>query len=591
MEIFELATQTSYSIDLRRKAGEEAHTCPKCSESRKKKNLKCFSWNHDTKLGRCNHCEAGFAIKKVKDEFAKVYDKPKFNNRTELSKGLVDWFFARGISQQTLLDLKITEGDEWMPQIEKNTNTVQFNYFRHGELVNVKYRDARKNFKLAKNAELIFYNLDAIAASQECVICEGEIDAMSWIEAGYPFAISVPNGASKNAKLEYLDNCSEYFDNKTKIYLATDNDEAGKSLQEELARRLGYERCFKLDYGTLKDSNEYLVVQGKESLTSLLNASKEYPIKGVFTIDDIWGDIEDIYENGLPSGAKTGDNEMDKHIGFMPGELTMVTGIPGQGKSILLDQISLGLCINSDWRFAVCSPESHPMAFYYTRLIKRATGKKFSKANISPTELQEYREWIKDRYCMIKPDDGYNLDEILLTAKQLVLRMGINGLIIDPWNRIENSMPAGFNEGKWIIECLNKIIKFAQTAQVHVFLVAHPTKMPKTADGSNYIVPNLYSISGSAHFFNMTQNGMTIFRNYVTGKTELHIQKVKWEHLGKTGMIEYDYNVDNARFVGEGQDPYRNWISKHQPIIPESTHSAIQPNLAFESLIDSEIPF
>lgn len=579
MKIYEIKTQLFFDVDLRRNSGEEHSTCPKCSNERKKKNVKCFSWNHDKHVGRCSHCETTFVIKREMVE-QKIYARPKFNNRTELSEGLVNWFFKRQISQQTLLDFKITEGMEFMPQLSKEANTMQFNYFRNDELVNVKYRAHPKHFKMFKDAELIMYNINSIKDCGECIITEGEMDAMSWHEAGYKNVVSVPNGASKNQKLEFLDNCFEYFEGKTKIYLSTDNDESGRLLREELARRLGYDRCFKIDFGDFKDANDYLRGRTKESLISLLNDSKEYPIEGVFTIDDNWSDIEDIYNNGLPDGDKTGDFEFDRHLRFMPGELTMITGIPGHGKSIFLDQISLGLCLNSNWNFGICSPESHPMAFYFTRLIKRLVGRKFSKYNISIDDLKEAKDWVKDRYNLIMPKDGFSLDEVLIRAKQLVLRKGIKGLIIDPWNRIENNMPTGFNESKWIVACLIKIINFAQQTGVHVFLVAHPTKMMKDKDGENFIIPNLYNISGSAHFFNMTQNGLTVFKNDKTSKTEIHIQKVKWEHLGKVGVIEYVYNDENARFYPSHGLNAGNWL--HPNEIPYD-NPPVEPKIDLES--------
>lgn len=581
MIIVDVSTLSEYSIDPHRKSGEEVMVCPKCSHLRKKKTVKCFSWNNDKEVGRCAHCESSFALKSEKKMLEKTYFVPKFNNRTELSQKAIDWFFKRGISQQTIIDMKVTEGDEFMPQTGKPENTIQFNYFRNDKLVNTKFRDARKNFKLVKDAELILFNLDAIKDSDEMIICEGEIDAMSWHEAGYKFVVSVPNGAGKNQKLEWIDNCFEYLENKTKIYLSTDNDEPGLLLRDELARRFGYERCFKVSLIDCKDSNEYLTQHDKESLLNRLKLAEEYPMSGVFGIDDVWGDIMQIYDNGMPTGAKTGDRQFDEHLGCMPGELTVVTGIPGHGKSIYLDQISIGLCINSEWRFGVCSPESHPMSFYFTRLIKRLVGKGFSKYNIDLSELNLAKEWVKDRYHLIKPEEGYTLDSILNSAKILVARKGIKGLILDPWNRIENTKPSGMSDGEWIIQCLSKIISFAQKTGVHVFLVAHPTKMPKTADGSNYIVPNLYSISGSAHFFNMTQNGFTIFRNYVTGMTEVHFQKVKWEHLGKTGITEYLYNIDNARFYEAGSDPNINWLKPTEKIIENVYGREIQPNYAF----------
>lgn len=566
MKIYEIKTGLFYEITTSRTSGEEQMRCPKCSEERSKKNAKCFSWNHNKEVGHCQHCEANFVIKREQAE-RKQYTLPVFSNKTDLSEAAVKYFQGRSISQKTLIDMKITEGPEFMPQVSKMVNTVQFNYFRQGQLINTKFRDGAKNFKLVKDAELIFYNLDGIADTDTCIITEGEMDCLSWIEAGFTNVVSVPNGAAKSQKMEFLDNCYEYFEGKKKIYLSTDNDEPGRNLRDELARRIGIDRCYKIDFGELKDANEYLIYYGPDKLASLLDSALEFPLEGIYSIRETWEDIEDIYFNGMPQGAKTGDALVDEHIGFMPGELTIVTGIPGHGKSIYLDQLSIGLAINSGWKFGICSPESYPLAFYFTRLIKRILGKKFSKFNITLAQLQQVKTWLAERYFMIMPSQGYQIDEILSKARQLVLRKNINALILDPWNRLEKNIPPGMNESNFIVLCLTKMIEFAQKSGVHVFLVAHPTKMQKEKDGINFQIPNLYSISGSAHFFNVPHNGFTVFRNYQSQKTEVHIQKVKWEHLGKVGMIEYCYNTENARFDNVFTPDYTNWMeTKIMPV-------------------------
>lgn len=578
MKLFETKSKISYEVNFRQTSGNELLPCPACKDDRKKKNSKPFSWDHIKGCGICHHCEATFVIEKeMKPQ--NNYFKPIFNNNTDLSEKAVKYFQGRSISQDTLLKLKITEGPEWMPQTQKKENTIQFNYFREGNLVNTKYRDGAKNFKLIKDAELIFYNIDSIKNSEICIITEGEIDCLSWIEAGVENVVSVPNGAGKG-KLDYLDNCFSYFDNKTKIYLSTDNDEPGRILRDELARRLGIERCYKIDFGNLKDANEFLVYYGPEKLKALIETAKEFPMEGVYSINETWQDVEDIYLNGMPEGAKTGDVNIDGHIGFMPGELTIVTGIPGHGKSIYLDQLSIGLAIHSGWKFGICSPESYPLAFYFTRLIKRIIGKKFSRFNITLNQLEQVRSWLSERYFMIMPSQGYQIDEILSKARQLVLRKGINALILDPWNRLEKNIPGGMNESNYIVLCLTKMIEFAQKSGVHVFLVAHPTKMQKEKDGINFQVPNLYSISGSAHFFNVPHNGFTVFRNYTSQKTEVHIQKVKWEHLGKTGLIEYCYNEENSRFDDVIHSDYSNWMeTKINPKPRQSSMETVLNNL------------
>ena len=190
---------------------------------------------------------------------------PNKRSSNRLTVKLLNGFKSRGISQSTLTDLKVGEGSEYMPQTGKPENTIKFNYFMGGDLVNIKYRDGRKNFKLYKGAEKVFYNIDSIIGYEYCVIVEGEMDVLALHEAGITNAISVPNGATLNTNnLEYLDNCIDYFEDKEKIILAVDTDEAGQALQAELVRRLGSEVCYLASFDDCKDANEYLIKYGTE---------------------------------------------------------------------------------------------------------------------------------------------------------------------------------------------------------------------------------------------------------------------------------------------------------------------------------------
>ena len=187
-----------------------------------------------------------------------------------------------------------------MPQAGKEMNTVQFNYFRDGELINVKYRTGDKKFKMFKDGELIFYNVDAIHETDTAVITEGEIDTLSLYEAGIHNAVSVPNGASAGANnLQYLDNCTDYFEGKTSIILATDNDLPGVNLRNELASRLGVERCYRVSFKDCKDANEYLQKYGKEALAKVIEDREAFPVEGIFTARDLFDDLDLLYKEGL----------------------------------------------------------------------------------------------------------------------------------------------------------------------------------------------------------------------------------------------------------------------------------------------------
>ena len=131
--------------------GKAQGTCPLCSSSRKDKNKKaqCASYDWSRGLGTCHNCDQTFQLHTFQRKGAseKVYIRPDTPaNFNEVSTNVETWFGTRGISKKTLSDLQVSEGLEWMPQTSKQENTIQFNYFMGDQLINVKYRDGRKNF-------------------------------------------------------------------------------------------------------------------------------------------------------------------------------------------------------------------------------------------------------------------------------------------------------------------------------------------------------------------------------------------------------------------------------------------------------------
>ena len=230
-----------------------------------------------------------------------------------------------------------------MPQTGKPENTIQFNYIVGDELINVKYRDGRKNFKLYKGAEKVFYNINSIVGFDTCIITEGEMDVLALHEAGITNAISVPNGATLNSNnLDYLDNCIDYFEDKEKVILAVDNDEPGQALQQELIRRLGAEVCFMASFEDCKDANEYLIKYGKEQLKNKINDARPVPLENVKTFKDIEDEITDFVKNGFKPGYQIGLPNFDDIFSTYTGQFITVTGIPSSGKSDFVDQMVVG---------------------------------------------------------------------------------------------------------------------------------------------------------------------------------------------------------------------------------------------------------
>lgn len=548
-------------------SGNKKVFCPQCHSERRDKRDKSLSINLATGEFNCHYCGfAGSAAEKESWEQDKpwhnyapikrskpVYKKPQPKKTCSLSAKAIAWFKGRGISEKTLQDLKVTEGMEWMPQKDGQANTVQFNYFLNGELVNTKFRTGDKCFKLVAGAQLIPYNIDAIKGSNECIVTEGEMDALTFYECGRKDVISVPNGA--NANLDYLDDFIEdYFDDKETIFIAADTDTKGVVLRDELIRRFGAERCRILEYGDgCKDANEHLIKYGRESLLKYLENAPEIKLEGVFTVSDFEDSLDALFENGMQRGVTIGHDNFDRLCSFETKRLCIVTGIPGSGKSEFIDEIAERLNIRYGWRFAYFSPENAPLAYHASKLIEKFTGKRFDRQHLSFGEYKQIKQHLEKDYFFIAPKDDYRLDTILEKARFLVRRKGIKAIVIDPYNRLEDESE-GQNETRYISKVLDKLTNFAQLNDVLVILMAHPTKQPKNKDGI-IEAPTLYDISGSANFFNKADFGIVVHRNRIENTVEVHVQKVKFRHLGEVGTALFQYNLNNGRY-----SPYTNGI-------------------------------
>lgn len=484
----------------------------------------------------------------------KKYDRP-VQRLTKLSESTINYFETRGISNNTLLRFNVTESTEYMPKAQAEVPAICFNYYRDEELINIKYRAKNKDFKLAKNAELIFYNIDAIKDQSTAIIVEGEIDALTLYECGFYNVVSVPNGAGNN--LQYLDNCYKYFDNKTKVIIATDNDDPGNNLREELARRIGKEKCYKVLYPIgCKDFNDVLVKHNKTIVSNVIEHATCFPIEGIHTMEEMYDDVCNYYLNGYPKGYETKIEGLDEFITFSGGQITMITGVPGSGKSEFLDYIMTKLSMNHRWNWGVCSFENQPSSFHVTKLQEKVTGKAFQfrqnpEHRLNEDEFRTSIGIIDEHFSFININKvDVTVDGIIDKARELVLRKGIKGLIIDPWNYIEHKVPANQTETQYISESLTKFKAFALLNDIHIFIVAHPTKIAKNKQTNEYEVPTLYSISGSAHFFNKTDNGICMHRTFkAPGIVTCHVQKVRYSWLGKIGNASFNYNTFTRQYT------------------------------------------
>jgi twinkle protein len=440
-------------------------------------------------------------------------------------------------------------------------NIVVFPFLEGGIVVNEKYRGPGKEFWQRPGGRRTFWNADALddpaleAGHQALVITEGEIDALTAIEAGFPLSVSVPDGAppvpegekpddlapidpdSEHAgKFEFLWNNRDRLKRIKRFIIATDRDRPGRRLEAELVRRLSASRCQFVEFPVgCKDLNEIAMRHGNDAVAAVLNGAKPYPVRGLYRLSD-YPDRE-----ALPTFG-TGWWTVDSHVRLFVGEFMIVTGIPGHGKSTWVLNLLSNLAALHDWRTAVFSPEM-PTVPHLRDKLRRIRGGSTLEAD---RFIDEYFRFI-DTDPTGREDVDFDLDWIIDKATDAVLRDGIRVLVIDPWNEVEHARRRDESVTDYIGRGIRALKRFARLYDVAVIVVAHPTK-DVGRDGKGR-PPTLYDIEGSAHWFNKCDHGIVVHRpNEFADEAVLRVAKVRFEESGEKGEVRLRFDRQTSRF-------------------------------------------
>jgi twinkle protein len=287
----------------------------------------------------------------------------------------------------------------------------------------------------------------------------------------------------------------------------------------------------------------------------------------IVTPADLIGDVLDIYREGLQGGLSTGWPSVDAHYAVVPGLWTVVTGYPGSGKSEWVDALCLNLAEMHNWRFAFYSPENQPQQLHLAKIMEKRMGKPFFDGptqRMSSNEILECTEWLQKRFAFIKQTEGpKSIEEILKICWGWLNHSGRTdpaGIVIDPWNELDHHQPAGLTESQYISKSLQTIRHFARNNNCHIWLVAHP-KLVAKEDGKRP-VPTLSDISGGAMWWNKADFGIAVHRDQSENNndTQIHIQKVRFKHMGKQGMVILKWE----RVTGQYSEAYMKVTPLHE---------------------------
>ena len=566
-----------FGIDLPdRFHGDRKTTCPKCSESRRNKHEPCLSVNGDEGVWKCHHCGwTGTIHEGEHHEYRpqrKIYRRPAPETvRPDMVPEVRDYFHRRGISDATILKTGCYSTVRFLRATNCDTVVMAFPYYRNGELLNVKYRDARKNMTQEQDPEPCCWNIDHCVKAETVYITEGEFDAATLVECGFDAACSVDKGApnvndeSADKKCECVMNCMDVFETAAEIVLVTDKDPNGLRLEKELIARIGAGKCFTCRYpADCKDINDVLVKHGREAVIRCVSEAEPVPVPGLHEFGEFRDRILKLYRHGTPRGLTTGWPELDAFFTLQPGSLNIITGIPMSGKSEFVHAMMVNAIRLNDWKIGIFSPEMLPEEELFANFAEKIIGKPFfgpEASRIEPEELERALALADAAVKVILPEEDRTptLDEILTAARVAVVRHGIRALVLDPYNEIESSRPAAMTETEYISKVLSRLRQFARRYQLWVGMVAHPTKLQKDQRTGEYPVPTPYDISGSANWRNKADNCLSLWRSFRAKNNivEVHIQKIKRKGIGKLGFQKFQWNRANGQYTPVPEDgPY-----------------------------------
>lgn len=528
-----------------------------------------FIWNDKTNCFHCFSCGRNYGIidlyleqgltylEAVEKLFKQVDMEYSFNQKGALTSPSYNYpkreHSDRTNVEQYLQTRKISVKTMDYADIQSNSKgDVAFHYYDSNDvLMTVKYRLGRKYDKSVDKSKCwsqvgadftpLLFNMNRVDPTKPLVITEGEIDALSVIEAGYTNVVSIPNGCSNMKWIEYN---WEWLEQFNKIIVWFDGDEPGVKARNDAVYRLGTWRTYYVELednevtpmgAKIKDINQVLYFKGKERVLEYINKPFEVPVEKVLdlsTAEDF--DIE--HAEGLYTGIKDLDDKIYK-LTF--GTLNIITGKSGEGKSVFVNQVAICQSLQQGYDVFVFSGElPAPILrnWVETNMIGRDNiTMRDGHVRVFNTEQRKLMQnWYSGKVLVY--DDDYNTTSTALLNKmeELARKCGTKVFLIDNLMMIdlECSEDGRLQAEK---EFVNKLIFFAKKYNVLVFLVAHPRK-------TGEIRVTKEDIAGSGNIVNLAHMVFSVHR--YTEKEKEGETNQKGQFIRGKEPIQYDSCVE-----------------------------------------------
>lgn len=291
--------------------------------------------------------------------------------------------------------------------------------------------------------------------------------------------------------------------------------------------------------------------------------------EGVRPQDVIYGiDVKDkamsLYDTGYAKVLGIDVPDIDEKFKPKRGELTIITGIGNYGKSSFKRWYQVFRAVKYGEKFGSFSPEDNPPEEYYHDLVEILLGCDCTPANKFRPNRKVYErayDFICKHFFYVYPK---NADPTPVYVKEvfleLVVKEGIDGVDIDPFNQMSNNYAGFAGRDKYLEWVLTDFARFAIINDVYFWIVNHPTKLQKQSDG-NYPCPDVFDISDGAMWNNKSDNILVYHRPFAQTDPqnpicEFHSKKIRRQKtVGKKGFIIFEMLFAKRRFFFTGSDP------------------------------------
>ncbi|CDL83186.1 toprim domain-containing protein [Xenorhabdus szentirmaii] len=410
---------------------------------------------------------------------------------------------SRGITRQTAEAFEIGDACVWFHAENRELPAIAFPYKRNGELLQVKRisterPNGKKVIMAESQCEPCLFGWQAIPNHVRLVIlCEGEIDCMSYHQYGLP-ALSVPFGGGKGAKQQWIEFEYHNLDRFEEIWISMDNDDVGREAAKEIANRLGEYRCrlVRLPY---KDINACLQAgMTQDDVVRCLETAIFFDPEELCSAREFYQDTIDAFYGQEHCLFKTPWDMLNPHFSFRESELTVLNGVNGHGKSEMVGHL---LCeaMGQGIRACVASFELKP-----GQLLKRLTQQAACSERPPVIEIDSAFQFYDDRLWVFGLTGTAKAARVIDIFNYAQRRYGIQLFVID------SLMKCGIGEDDYNGQkaFVDALCDFKNRTRSHVILVTHSRK-----GDSEERPTGKMDVKGTGAITDLTDNLMIIWRN------------------------------------------------------------------------------